>query len=64
MPEDESEDKLYNEDDRYRLTIRLTKKYVDLLNLLIEKGAYNSRSEAIRAALRILYERHGLDVSA
>jgi Arc/MetJ-type ribon-helix-helix transcriptional regulator len=41
----------------------LTKRYLDLLNLLIEKGVYNSRNEAIRDALRILYEYHGLKVS-
>jgi Arc/MetJ-type ribon-helix-helix transcriptional regulator len=31
--------------------------------LLIEKGVYNSRNEAIRDALRILYEYHGLKVT-
>lgn len=34
-----------------------------MLNMLIEKGVYNSRNEAIRDALRILYEYHGLKVS-
>ena len=48
---------------RERITIRLTKRYLDLLNMLIEKGVYNSRNEAIRDALRILYEYHGLKVS-
>jgi Arc/MetJ-type ribon-helix-helix transcriptional regulator len=48
---------------RERITIRLTKRYLDLLNTLIEKGVYNSRNEAIRDALRILYEYHGLKVS-
>jgi Arc/MetJ-type ribon-helix-helix transcriptional regulator len=48
---------------RERITIRLTKRYLDLLNLLIEKGVYNSRNKAIRDALRILYEYHGLKVS-
>ena len=48
---------------RERITIRLTKRYLDLLNLLIEKGVYNSRNEAIRDALRIMYEFHGLKVS-
>jgi Arc/MetJ-type ribon-helix-helix transcriptional regulator len=48
---------------RERITIRLTKRCLDLLNLLIEKGVYNSRNEAIRDALRILYEYHGLKVS-
>lgn len=54
MPEDNK---------RERITIRLTKRYLDLLNLLIDKGVYNSRNEAIRDALRILYEYHGLKVS-
>jgi Arc/MetJ-type ribon-helix-helix transcriptional regulator len=36
---------------------------LDLLNQLIEKGVYNSRNEAIRDALRIMYEYHGLKVS-
>lgn len=48
---------------RERITIRLTKRYLELLNMLIDKGVYNSRNEAIRDALRILYEYHGLKVS-
>ncbi len=31
--------------------------------MLIEKGVYNSRNEAIRDALRIMYEYHGLKVA-
>jgi Arc/MetJ-type ribon-helix-helix transcriptional regulator len=52
-----------DDNKRERITIRLTKRYLDLLNLLIEKGVYNSRNEAIRDALRILYEYHGLKVA-
>ena len=52
-----------NGNKRERITIRLTKRYLDLLNMLIEKGVYNSRNEAIRDALRIIYEYHGLKVS-
>jgi Arc/MetJ-type ribon-helix-helix transcriptional regulator len=48
---------------RERITIRLTKRYLELLNMLIDKGVYNSRNEAIRDALRIMYEYHGLKVS-
>ncbi|MFH0748407.1 MAG: ribbon-helix-helix domain-containing protein [Candidatus Bathyarchaeota archaeon] len=50
------------ESKRERITIRLTKRYMKLLDELIEKGAYNSRNEAIRDALRLLFERHGLRV--
>lgn len=52
-----------DDNKRERITIRLTKRYLDLLNMLIEKGVYNSRNEAIRDALRIMYEYHGLKVS-
>jgi Arc/MetJ-type ribon-helix-helix transcriptional regulator len=31
--------------------------------MLIERGVYNNRNEAIRDALRIMYEYHGLKVS-
>jgi Arc/MetJ-type ribon-helix-helix transcriptional regulator len=52
-----------DDNKRERITIRLTKRYLDLLNMLIEKGVYNSRNEAIRDALRIMYEYHGLKVA-
>jgi Arc/MetJ-type ribon-helix-helix transcriptional regulator len=52
-----------DDNKRERITIRLTKRYLDLLNLLIAKGVYNSRNEAIRDGLRILYEYHGLKVT-
>ena len=52
-----------DDNKRERITIRLTKRYLELLNMLIAKGVYNSRNEAIRDALRILYEYHGLKVS-
>ena len=51
-----------NDRKRERITIRLTKRYMKLLDELIEKGAYNSRNEAIRDALRLLFERRGLRV--
>jgi Arc/MetJ-type ribon-helix-helix transcriptional regulator len=55
--------KVLDDNKRERITIRLTKRYLDLLNALIDKGVYNSRNEAIRDALRIMYEYHGLKVS-
>jgi Arc/MetJ-type ribon-helix-helix transcriptional regulator len=57
------DEKVSDSNKRERITIRLTKRYLDLLNALIEKGVYNSRNEAIRDALRIMYEYHGLKVS-
>ena len=51
------------ESKRERVTIRLTKRYMWLLNKLIERGVYNSRNEAIRDALRLLFEHHGLKLA-
>ena len=56
MPDDRASSK------KERITIRLTKKYMDLLDQLVEKGAYTSKNEAIRAALRLLYEKHDLKI--
>ena len=55
--------KLSEENKKERITIRLTVRYMELLNSLIEQGVYNSRNEAIRDALRLLYEYHGLRVA-
>jgi len=48
---------------RERITIRLPARYMELLNKLTEQGVYNSRNEAIRAALRLLYEHHELKIA-
>lgn len=47
-----------DDNKRERITIRLAKRYLDSLNMLIEKGMYNSRNEAIRDALRLLFKYH------
>jgi hypothetical protein len=47
---------------RERITIRLTKRYLDLLNLLIEKGVYNSRKPSM-IPCESWYEYPGLKVS-
>ena len=46
------------ESKRERITIRLTHRYMQLLEELVDSGAYNSRNEAIRAGLRLLFEHH------
>ena len=46
-----------------RLTIRLPKKYLALLDQLVSDGVYNSRNEAVRDGLRLLYIHHGLEIS-
>lgn len=52
-----------DESKRERITIRLTKRYMQLLNELIDRGIYNSRNEAIRDALRLLFEHHDLKLT-
>lgn len=47
------------EKKRERITIRITKRYAQLLERLVDEGIYNSRNEAIRDALRLLFEHHG-----
>ena len=48
------------EKQRERITIRLTGRYTQLLDELVESGAYNSRNEAVRSGLRLLFEHHNL----
>lgn len=48
---------------REPIAIWLTNRYIGRLNTLIEKGVYNSRNEAMRDALHIMYEYHGLKVA-
>ena len=47
---------------RKRVTIRLTKPYVDCINELIDIGIYNTTNEAIRTAIRMLFEHHGINL--
>jgi Arc/MetJ-type ribon-helix-helix transcriptional regulator len=41
------------------LTIRLSKAYIDLMDKMIEKGVYSSKSEIIRESLRMFFDKYG-----
>jgi len=41
------------------LTIRLSKLYLNGMDLIIEKGLYGSKSEIVREALRDFFDKHG-----
>ena len=41
------------------LTIRLSKLYLDAMDRMIERGLYGSKSEMVREALRLFFEKHG-----
>ncbi len=50
-----------DEATRIRVTLTLTKVYVDALDRLVEKGIYLEHQAAIRAALRPLFQFHGIE---
>lgn len=41
------------------MTIRLSKLYLDVMDRMIEKGLYGSKSEIVREALRLFFEKYG-----
>ena len=41
------------------LTIRLSKLYLEAMDRMIERGLYASKSEIIREALRLFFEKYG-----
>ena len=41
------------------LTMRLSRLYLDAMDRMIEAGLYGSKSEIVREALRLLFEKHG-----
>lgn len=45
------------------LTVRITRRDLDNLEKLVKDGVYYNKNEAIRAALRLLYEKHSDDLT-
>ena len=46
---------------RTRISLTLTKVYVETLDQLVDEGFYLERQVAIRAALRLLFKFHGIE---
>ncbi|HUW46786.1 MAG TPA: hypothetical protein VMW50_13435 [Dehalococcoidia bacterium] len=46
---------------RRRLSLTLTRVYVEALDRLVEEGIYLEPQTAIRAALRLLFRHHGIE---
>ncbi len=44
-----------------RVSVTMTQPYVEILDRLVEKGVYLTRSEAILEALRLLFKQHGIE---
>jgi len=49
------------DNDKKRYSVTLTTAYVTALNQLIEVGIYMDRQDAIRDALRRLFQYHGIE---
>jgi Arc/MetJ-type ribon-helix-helix transcriptional regulator len=45
---------------RYTLTLRGI--YAEVLNDMVEKGVYLEPQDALRAGLRLLFEKHGVEL--
>jgi len=52
---------LVDNTDKRRLTLTLTRVYVEALNYLVDEGLYMEQQDAIRTALRLLFRHHGLE---
>ncbi|CCC80944.1 ribbon-helix-helix domain-containing protein [Thermoproteus tenax] len=46
-------------DEMALVTFRITAKMLEDLDALVKDGLYQNRSEAIRAAIKLLLEKHG-----
>ena len=46
---------------RIRVSLTLTKVYIDALDQLVEEGIYMEHQDVIRAALRLLFQFHGIE---
>ena len=44
-----------------RISVTMTKQYLDALDLLVERGVYLGRGEIILEALRNLLRQHGVE---
>ena len=47
--------------NKKRYSMTLTDRYVERLDRLIQEGVYMDQQDAIRAALRLLFQHHGLE---
>jgi len=45
------------------LGVRLSKAYLDAIDMLLEKGIYASKGEIVREGLRYIFERNGLKLT-
>lgn len=61
MEKGEEKDVLRDRADKTRVSVTMTKAYVEALDHLVEKGLYLGRGDIILEALRLLFRRHGIE---
>ena len=61
MGREEEKDVLQDRADKIRVSVTMTKTYVDALDHLVKKGLYLGRGDIVLEALRILFRRHGIE---
>jgi len=47
-------------DNKSRVSVTLTRPYLDALDHLVEEGIYLSKGEVVLEGLRLIFRRHGL----
>jgi Arc/MetJ-type ribon-helix-helix transcriptional regulator len=48
-------------DKKTRISLTLTKPYLDALNHIVEEGVYLSQGEAVREGLRLIFRHYGIE---
>ena len=54
-------DSVIHKKTKRRISLTLTRSYVEALDQLVEKGIYLEHQVAIRDALRLLFRHHGIE---
>jgi len=61
MKREAETDALQGRADKTRVSVTMTKAYVEALDHLVEEGLYLGRGDIILDALRLLFRRHGIE---
>jgi len=44
-----------------KISVNITKKQIEAIDELVKRGIYTDRSEAVRTAINLLIEKHGIE---
>lgn len=62
MVDRSGESKIVKKPKRTRYSVTLTPAFMDGLKELVERGLYMDEQDAIRQALKALFEKHGIKI--